>query len=207
MTENSPGLRHRQREKRRRQILFAAGKLFMDIGFDETTMEDIAREAVISVPTVYSYFASKNDLLFAIFETDEALIAPRIDGLLKNTPADPIDAIAEMVLAEIVDGYDVAQKRVWREISAAALRAVPERRTSFMELQHFRVEALERLLAILKSRRQIRDDLECWIAARAIYGVARNGFRMYVMSEDSTIADLAAQIRQDIGIIFAGIRA
>ena len=53
---------------RRNQILDAAAKVFAEKGFHPTTTKDIAKEAVISEGTIYHYFASKNALLFAIFD-------------------------------------------------------------------------------------------------------------------------------------------
>ncbi|MFH1139776.1 MAG: TetR/AcrR family transcriptional regulator [Pseudomonadota bacterium] len=51
---------------RQEQILRAAKRIFAEKGFYEATISDIAREAQLSEPTIYEYFASKEDLLFSI---------------------------------------------------------------------------------------------------------------------------------------------
>ena len=51
---------------RQEQILKAAKTIFAEKGFYEATISDIAREAQLSEPTIYEYFASKEDLLFSI---------------------------------------------------------------------------------------------------------------------------------------------
>ncbi len=56
-------------EERRAQIVQAAVKLFAAQGYARTTTSDIAREAGISEGTIYNYFASKQDLLFAFIES------------------------------------------------------------------------------------------------------------------------------------------
>ena len=56
---------------KRRQILDGAQKVFMDLGFDGASMNEIARAAGVSKGTLYVYFADKNRLFEAILE-DEA---------------------------------------------------------------------------------------------------------------------------------------
>jgi AcrR family transcriptional regulator len=57
---------------KRRQILVGARKVFMDLGFDAASMNEIARSAGVSKGTLYVYFVDKNRLFEAIIE-DEAL--------------------------------------------------------------------------------------------------------------------------------------
>ena len=57
---------------KRRQILDGARKVFMDLGFDGASMNEIARAAGVSKGTLYVYFTDKSQLFEAIVE-DEAL--------------------------------------------------------------------------------------------------------------------------------------
>ena len=50
------------------EISHTALQLFMDRGFDHTTIDDIAREAGIGRRTFFRYFPSKNDLPWGEFE-------------------------------------------------------------------------------------------------------------------------------------------
>jgi len=47
-------------------IISAAKKIFFDKGFENATIEDIAREADYSKGSIYSYFKSKNEICFSI---------------------------------------------------------------------------------------------------------------------------------------------
>src|SRR5436853_6112259 len=53
---------------RRTQILEAATKVFAEKGFHRATTKDIARAAGIAEGTIYTYFASKTDLLLGILD-------------------------------------------------------------------------------------------------------------------------------------------
>ncbi|MBC8719118.1 TetR/AcrR family transcriptional regulator [Ochrobactrum sp. Marseille-Q0166] len=53
---------------KRQQILEGAQNVFLRMGFDATSMNDITREAGVSKGTIYVYFNSKEDLFVALCE-------------------------------------------------------------------------------------------------------------------------------------------
>jgi len=61
-------LPRREREKLAREadILAAAEKLFTQHGFEQVTMDAVAKEADFTKRTLYQYFPSKEDLFFAV---------------------------------------------------------------------------------------------------------------------------------------------
>ncbi|HZT51232.1 MAG TPA: TetR/AcrR family transcriptional regulator [Stellaceae bacterium] len=54
---------------RRRQIFEAATRVITDKGFERATMREIAREAGLTIPTMYQYVRAKDGLLELIFDT------------------------------------------------------------------------------------------------------------------------------------------
>ena len=56
------GLRERQKAERRRAISDVATALFMERGFDEVTLAEVADAAGVSIKTIFNYFGSKEDL-------------------------------------------------------------------------------------------------------------------------------------------------
>jgi AcrR family transcriptional regulator len=57
-------LRERKRVRTRQALLDAAAELFEQRGYDGTTIADIAAAADVSTRTYFSYFATKEDVLF-----------------------------------------------------------------------------------------------------------------------------------------------
>lgn len=55
---------------KRRQIMDGARRVFMDLGFDGASMNEIARSAGVSKGTLYVYFTDKNRLFEAIVEQE-----------------------------------------------------------------------------------------------------------------------------------------
>jgi AcrR family transcriptional regulator len=58
------GLRERKKQHTRRAISDAATQLFMNNGFDNTTLGEVAEAAGVSEQTVLNYFPAKTDLFF-----------------------------------------------------------------------------------------------------------------------------------------------
>lgn len=52
----------------RRRILESAKKLFLDLGYEKTSIRGIAEDIEYSPATIYLYFKDKNELLFALHQ-------------------------------------------------------------------------------------------------------------------------------------------
>ncbi|HEY1175109.1 MAG TPA: helix-turn-helix domain-containing protein [Phytomonospora sp.] len=78
-------LRDRKRQRTRRALVEAATELFETRGYDETTVADIASAAEIGTRTFFSYFASKEEVLFP--EAD-ARVAAAIKAIETRSPGE-----------------------------------------------------------------------------------------------------------------------
>ena len=58
--------KEREKEQRRNDILSAAEKLFFARGYDNVTMDDIAKVVELNKATIYLYFKDKESLFFAV---------------------------------------------------------------------------------------------------------------------------------------------
>ncbi len=64
MTTEKPGLRERKKAKTRLAISNVATKMFIERGFDDVTVAEVAAAADVSVATIFNYFETKEDLFF-----------------------------------------------------------------------------------------------------------------------------------------------
>lgn len=107
---------------RRQHILDAAELAFAAGGFHRTTMQDIAREAGVSLGALYVYFASKEDLIAGITERDRQKLAQEL-AEIAHAP----DLAA--ALAKLGEHYTVEEPRHKQqlvvEIGCEAMRGGP----------------------------------------------------------------------------------
>ena len=83
---NEPlGLRERKKQQTRQLIAETARDLFMERGFEQVTVAQIARAADVAEQTVYNYFPTKEDLVYWRLESFEqellAAIRDRAPGV------------------------------------------------------------------------------------------------------------------------------
>ncbi|WP_436519942.1 TetR/AcrR family transcriptional regulator [Actinoplanes sp. HUAS TT8] len=86
---------------RRQQILDAAVRCFVRNGFHQTSMQDVIKEADLSVGAFYRYFKSKNELIMAIAGTKISEITEVLDGLLAMDPMPPVPAFLDEVITQV----------------------------------------------------------------------------------------------------------
>lgn len=96
-----PGLRERKKERTRLAIVEAARTLFEERGFDGVTVAEIADAAEVSVKTLFAYFESKEELVFADEDEMRDRLLARVSGRAPGQSA--FDAVAafltDLVLA------------------------------------------------------------------------------------------------------------
>jgi TetR/AcrR family transcriptional regulator, mexJK operon transcriptional repressor len=112
-TSGRPKGRPRSAERLQR-VVESATEQFLRAGFDRTTMESVAEQAGVSKVTVYSYFASKEELMSAVVaRLSDRVAGFDMDGSLD--PAQPREAMRMMglqFLRLMRDEQVVAQHRV-----------------------------------------------------------------------------------------------
>jgi len=75
--------KEREKQKRRKEILAAAEKIFFATNGDRGTMNDVADKVELSKGTLYLYFKNKTDLLYAIAEKGVDLLHDYFSKVLK----------------------------------------------------------------------------------------------------------------------------
>ena len=70
---------------KRGQIIEGAKRVFMTLGFDAASMNDITREAGVSKGTIYVYFENKEDLFGAIIEQERERITLKLKDILAGS--------------------------------------------------------------------------------------------------------------------------
>lgn len=111
------GLREEKKAETRESLLKIARKTFLERGFSETTIAQIAKKAKVAVGTVYNYFPSKSQLLLAILFEEMAVQTGKEQKVRrqKSSVAEMIISLLETLIQPMLD----YPKTFWREILAA----------------------------------------------------------------------------------------
>jgi AcrR family transcriptional regulator len=111
----------------RQSLVVAAKALFIERGYEDATVRDIARATDLSTGAVFANFADKADLFAAVLAEDGARLAAEMEEAARTAPS-----TAEALLAVFVRGYafhlpqlpllQSARSAAWRD---GAFRAEP----------------------------------------------------------------------------------
>lgn len=93
--------KEREKEQRRAVILAAAEKLFFSRGYDQVSMEEIAREAELSKGTLFFYFTNKESLYGAIVHRGIRLFHEMVMDAMQAGGDEPVHRLSAMGKAVI----------------------------------------------------------------------------------------------------------
>jgi len=74
----------REKEQRRQSIIDAAEKLFFEKGYDNVSMNDIAKEVELNRATIYIYFENKEAVCFAVILRGVRILNEMAKSHMKN---------------------------------------------------------------------------------------------------------------------------
>jgi len=163
----------------------AALDLYLERGFDQTTVADIAERAGLTARTFFRYFADKREVLFAGSTSLEDHLLAAVEGAPRSASA--MDAVAAGLdaIAGVLPERDYARRR------RAVITANPE----LQERELIKMATLSAALAGGLRRRGIPDP-DASLAAEAGIAVFRVAFDRWVTGSDDR--DLAAVMRTSL---------
>jgi AcrR family transcriptional regulator len=169
----------------------AAAELFLEQGYDRTTIDQISARAGVARTTFFNYFTTKGDVLWV--ELDAAV--PRLRSALEDTPEHERPFVA-LEAALRTAAADVPASRVpWAVAHRALMGTGPELASSGLARLLAVADVLERFLARREPAVR-REDIRA--AAAAIAGGAMAGAGTWIEAGTSrgSLADaLSAAVR------------
>ena len=166
----STGLRERKKEQTRQAIREAALRLFAERGFDGVTVAEIASAADVSVATLFNYFPTKEDLVYARMETFEADL---ITAIREREPGETVLAAFGRFILNI-GGLLASNDAEASERLAAIARIVTASPALLAREREISAHYTQSLAALIAEETEaVADDLTPSVAANALMGVHR----------------------------------
>ena len=120
---------------KRRRIREEACRLFYQEGYENATLEAVAKKLQITKPSIYQHYANKGELLFDICKTGISLSLEAVEQavVLRVTSLQRLVALIESVLRIIFDYQEfiVVYTREEKHLDRAQARAIRELRSAF----------------------------------------------------------------------------
>lgn len=176
----------------------AAAELFLEQGYDGTTIDEISTRAGVARTTFFNYFATKGDLLWVELDAAIPRLRAALDALDDSTPG--LEAV-EDALAVVADGISAARVP-WaiahRELmdTTAELRA-----TGLVRL----LDVIDVIARHLARREPALGDVGARAAASAIAGGAMAGAGEWI-GTGTARGPLADHIRDGVHPVIVGWR-
>lgn len=149
-----------QKAVRRDAILQAARELFLELEYDEISLNGIAREAGFSKPNVYRYFSTREEIFLSIFQEEQCRFADALVRRLRRIQAkDPVNAIAKVWVEEAV------KHRTWLDLLPQLATSV-ERNSSVNQILEFKKSGYEHFDKLVETLQELYPALDVagWVS-------------------------------------------
>jgi AcrR family transcriptional regulator len=160
----TPGLRERKRAETHARIQSEGIRLFVEKGFEATTLDEVAAAADVSRRTLLNYFGSKEEIVFSAKAEIPQLIA---DAVAARPAGEPLLDMVENALLDLAQRHQTEQARA----ITVLIGATP----SLQAGDQAKYERIERLLAqTLAAKKGLpEDDVSCRIVAGAAVSILK----------------------------------
>ncbi|MFE1595082.1 TetR/AcrR family transcriptional regulator [Nocardia sp. NPDC058705] len=179
-------------ERRRRQILDAAQLCFARKGFNATSMQDVFTESGMSAGAVYRYFASKDQIIWALVAPTLGPLRERLAAYIRTeqtpTPAEVIRMLTREIVARSgPDGPLRLAPQVWALALVQPDAAAIPVRESIAGMRELWLEYAIRM----RELGWVPDDTDADALAKAMFGLLPGFILQHLLLNDVTPDDFA----------------
>lgn len=167
-----PSRQEREWQHRHQEILDAAGRLFLELGYAGTTMQMIADEAEFSVGYLYKHFPGKKDLLDVIVDAQLEAYEEARREVRQSGMDHPLETLKQELVS--VSSYLQEQAHLVPMVLSYEMTSPEKTRGRFLR---YRREDAE-LLRLAKEKGEIRVG-DPALAAAVLDGVTRGLIKLF----------------------------
>jgi AcrR family transcriptional regulator len=210
---SSPRTYHIHRERQRRRILEAAEKVFDERGIDRVTMTEIISASELRPSTIYQYFSSKDDIVWAVLEVVLADFSARAKIAIdrQKTALARITALLELMADDLTRKQ--AKVRFLAQFDAMYARDWPAERLLTLEAQ-INPEGFEHFSRLIREgitdgslRADLNPELTLHAVINAVVGAQRRLASLGGRVELEYGQPVDSLFRETIRLLLLGLRA
>ena len=183
-----------------KRFLEAAVKIFADLGFHQSTISQIAREAGVADGTIYLYFKNKDDILVQFFSYKTKQVFDRFKEAVDSTDI-PVDKLRNLIHRHLSEFQRDRNMAIVYLAETRRKNRVVEKQIRIMSKMYFDLVA-----EIIEQGQQdgtIRRELYLGLVKRFILGSVDEAVNTWLHSEGQY--DLASMTDPLVDLFIRGI--
>jgi AcrR family transcriptional regulator len=186
-----PGPQQERSRRKREALLRAALALFAQQGYDQTSIEEIARSAEVAVGSFYQHFSSKRQILLVLMDRLLQEVSELAWEANSGAPADIRDGIARLIRQALtVDWAYAGAYRAWHE-AAMRDRELQELHQQIEVWSASQLTLLFRALSLVPGARlEVDRETLAWALALLLLRLAETPLE----EPDAVVASLASLV-------------
>jgi AcrR family transcriptional regulator len=168
------------KEEARKRILATATDLFLEKGYKQTKMTEIARELGVSKGALYQYYKSKDELLLQVIKSGSQF---RRSSLFKEMSPEQLSHLSSIeYFTRMIRSTD-QMNQLGVEIASAALhnKELMQGLRSFYQQE---VDVVQEYFENLKEKELIKPEINTRVIALSILAI-RTGLRGFMSTEEN----------------------
>jgi AcrR family transcriptional regulator len=196
-------LREKKKKETRNKIFEVSGRLFKEKGFENTTVDEITREAGIAKGTFFNYFSTKDSLLLYFRKQKEELIFNILETQVSlHAPAKEKIKNFLVILAENYEKDKELTRLLFFEYKRFMKNSSPHPDKKMHRGQVF-IGILCDFLKEGVENGEIKRETDLKIASEILSAVYFNSLMMWLHSDSGT--SFSKDISAKVDILFEGI--
>lgn len=178
-----------QTQRRKREIIEGAARLFDRVGYHGVNMSMIAKAAGVKKPTLYHYISSKDEILFGLHELFIGTLRKNTDARIAAglPPLEILRAVVEDTFKLLYEfpGYVRAFFEHFRELSQKQRAEIAAKRDEYIEL----------VIGVIEQAMQagVVNKADPRLTAHCLFGIANWAYQWYSPRKDPPPEKVAAE--------------
>ncbi len=193
-------LRELKKQRTAQALRETARDYFKRVPYDEAKLTDIARDAEVSATTVYNYFATKLELLYAVVgEGNEEIVekARKLNARDWNDSVDALYAFTKLFFR----WFDSFQRSALQALLSAALVPRSDAHSQYASIDELEEGALNELVVALQEQRLVEPTLDPGFLSALLFNLMNAEFVAFVSDETRTVEASCASLRRQFEFI------
>ncbi|MDM8533134.1 TetR/AcrR family transcriptional regulator [Clostridiaceae bacterium HSG29] len=197
------GKREKKKVETKKKIIEVAYKMFDENGYENTSINDIAKESGLGVGTVYNYFPSKDNIFVETFEKKMQNTLDK-DYIIKKHN----DKEVYEIINEYINNFDIGFKYIPKQLLLELFRIVVGSKKNMKMLNKFAemdfkfIDKIEVILIELKNEGKLNESADARNLSEIIYSIYAFELMMYIYNKGMTFEEATRKINKKVYILF-----